>query len=241
MKQCPAKFVVGLTATPYRKDGHQKIIHFQCGPIRHTMTMVDGVELTKQLIVRETSFIPPEELGPKPQIQQVWKALVEDKNRLALVASDILKALENGRFPLVISERKQHLVFLENAIREQNSSLQIISLIGGMGKKERAGSLDAINKMAASTIKPCILATGSLIGEGFDLPALDTLFVTMPVSFKGKLIQYAGRIHRSISGKTRAMIYDYVDTSSALTVSMFRKRQTVYKKMGYEMSEWGLL
>ncbi len=244
LKQCPAKFVLGLTATPYRKDGHQKIIHFQCGPVRHAMTTVDGVELTKQLIVRETSFMPPEELGPKPQIQQIWKTLVEDKGRLALMASDILQALENGRFPLVISERKQHLVLLEQAIREQNSTikdLRVISLIGGMGKKERAGSLDAINSMAESTTKPCVLATGSLIGEGFDLPALDTLFVTMPVSFKGKLIQYAGRIHRAAAGKTRAMVYDYLDSSSALTVSMFRKRQAAYKKMGYEVSAWELL
>lgn len=108
-------------------------------------------------------------------------------------------------------------------------------LVGGMGKKARAVILSEIQAAPEAGIKPYILATGSFIGEGFDLPALDTLIIAMPVSFKGKLIQYAGRLHRASSGKSDAIIYDYLDVSSALTVSMFRKRLTAYRKMEYQV------
>jgi len=235
LKKSPTRFVLGLTATPYRKDGHQAIIHMQCGPIRYEMKEVDGPKLNKQVIVRETEFKMPDEFGRQPAIHLVWENLIEDSSRLKLVANDLRSALEKRRFPLVISERKEHLARLDAVFKAIVSDLgaQSFILVGGMGKKARAKTLEGIKSLRASGGKPYIMATGSFIGEGFDLPELDTLIIAMPVSFRGKLIQYAGRLHRPSPGKTDVLIYDYLDGSSALTVSMFKKRLTAYRKMDY--------
>ncbi|MBI3055825.1 MAG: DEAD/DEAH box helicase, partial [Betaproteobacteria bacterium] len=145
--------------------------------------------------------------------------------------------IERGRFPLVISERKEHLALLSRVFDEHLRDLGAkgFVLIGGMGKKARAAALEQIKTALDTKTRPYILATGSFIGEGFDFPALDTLIIAMPVSFKGRMIQYAGRLHRACPGKTDAIIYDYLDASSALTVSMFRKRLVAYRKMDYEI------
>ena len=237
LKKCPTRFILGLTATPYRKDGHQSIIHMQCGPVRYEMKEVDGPKLDKRVVVRETAFKMPDGFGPQPAIHLVWEHLVQDRARLELVAQDLKTSLESGRFPLVISERKEHLAQLEQVFVAvlSGSGAQSFILIGGMGKKERAKTLADIHALRKAGGSPYILATGSFIGEGFDFPELDTLMIAMPVSFKGKLIQYAGRLHRSSPEKTDTIIYDYLDTSSALTTSMFRKRLAAYKKMEYRI------
>jgi len=237
LKKCSPKFVVGLTATPYRKDGHQAIIHMQCGPIRHEIKHVDGPVLHKRVVVRETLFRTSEDLGSQPAIHLVWEQLVADKARLDLVASDLADALENKRFPLVISERKEHLALLAQVFEQKLAGRKVraFTLVGGMGKKARAEAHADIAATIGTETRPYIMATGSFVGEGFDLPALDTLIIAMPVSFKGKMIQYAGRLHRAHVGKTEALIYDYLDSSSALTASMFRKRLSAYKLMGYQI------
>lgn len=237
LKKIPARYVLGLTATPYRKDGHQAIIHMQCGPVRYELKEVDGPKLSKRVIVRETSFKMPDDAGPQPPIHLVWERLVADPERLEIVARDLRESLEAGRFPLVISERKEHLALLMQLFDERLADLKVkgFVLTGGMGKKARAAVLSEIQLAPEAGIKPYVLATGSFIGEGFDLPALDTLIIAMPVSFKGKLIQYAGRLHRASPGKSDTIIYDYLDASSALTVSMFRKRITAYRKMDYQI------
>lgn len=198
LKKYPARYVLGLTATPYRKDGHQAIIHMQCGPIRHEMAEISGTPLVKKVIVRETTFRMPLESGPQPPIHEVWERLVTDENRLAMVADDLKSSIEAKRFPLVISERKQHLELLAEAFQSTLSELnaKAFLLVGGLGKKARAKILDEINTAIEKSERFYILATGSFIGEGFDLPVLDTLLIAMPVSFKGKLIQYAGRLNR---------------------------------------------
>jgi superfamily II DNA or RNA helicase len=241
LQKSPARYVVGLTATPYRKDGHQAIIHMQCGPTRYEIKHVDGPTLTKRVIVRETTFKMPDDAGSQPPIHLVWEQLVADQARLDLVARDLRSAIENGRFPLVISERKEHLALLKHVFDERLSDLGTkgFTLIGGMGKKARASILDEIKSTLDSKVKPYILATGSFIGEGFDLPALDTLIIAMPISFKGRMIQYAGRLHRASPGKTEIIIYDYLDGSSPLTVSMFRKRLVAYRKMEYKIETEG--
>ncbi len=237
LKKIPTRYVLGLTATPYRKDGHQAIIHMQCGPVRYEVKEVDGPKLTKRVIVRETSFKMPEDSGPQPPIHLVWEKLVADPARLEIVAHDLRKSLEAGRFPLVISERKEHLALSSKVFEQKLADLKVKSfvLVGGLGKKARATILSEIQSAPKSGIKPYILATGSFIGEGFNLPALDTLIIAMPISFKGKLIQYAGRLHRASPGKSEAIIYDYLDASNALTVSMFRKRLVAYRKMEYQI------
>lgn len=237
LKKIPARYILGLTATPYRKDGHQAIIHMQCGAIRHELKEVDGPPLTKRVIVRETEFKMPDGAGPQPPIHLVWEKLVADPERLERVARDLRASIEAGRFPLVISERKEHLALLLRLFEKRLAGLGAkgFVLTGNMGKKARAAVLDEIDSAPEAGIKPYVLATGSFIGEGFDLPSLDTLIIAMPVSFKGKLIQYAGRLHRASPGKSNAIIYDYLDASSALTVSMFRKRIAAYRKMNYQI------
>ena len=237
LKKCSPRHVVGLTATPYRKDGHQSIIHMQCGPVRHEIKHVDGPALLKRVLVKETDFKMPEDAGPQPAIHLVWEQLVANQARLDLVANDLADALDRNRFPLVISERKEHLALLSQAFDKKlaGKNIKAFTLVGGMGKKARAEVLSEINAALVSKTKAYIMATGSFVGEGFDLPALDTLIIAMPVSFKGKLMQYAGRLHRAFSGKSEALIHDYLDSSSALTVSMFKKRLAAYKMMGYRI------
>ncbi len=237
LKKCSPKHMVGLTATPYRKDGHQSIIHMQCGPIRYEIKHVDGPALVKRVLVRETEFKMPEDAGPQPAIHLVWEKLVADRTRLDLVANDFVDALDRSRFPLIISERKEHLALLAEAFDKKlaGRGAKSFTLVGGMGKKARAAVLSEINATVTSKNPAYIMATGSFVGEGFDLPALDTLIIAMPVSFKGKLIQYAGRLHRAFAGKSEALIHDYLDSSSALTVSMFKKRVAAYKMMGYRI------
>lgn len=237
LKKCAPKHVVGLTATPYRKDGHQSIIHMQCGPIRHEIKHVDGPVLHKKVVVTETKFKMPDEAGPQPPIHLVWEQLVADQDRLRVVADDLASAIQSGKFPLVISERKEHLNLLAQAFnaRLAGENIKAYTLVGGMGKKARAEVLSEISVSHRSREMCYIMATGSFVGEGFDLPALDTLIIAMPVSFKGKLIQYAGRLHRAHAGKSDATIYDYLDSSNALAVSMFRKRIAAYRMMGYKI------
>lgn len=235
LKHSPARFVLGLTATPYRKDGHQAIIHMQCGPVRHEIEDLKETGMEKRVIVRETSFVMPQEAGPQPPIHQIWESLVGDMSRTAVVARDVCDALANGRFPLVISERRLHLDLLEEEIRREETAASTRSffLVGGMGKKERKRILDEISEAITSGVRPCLLATGSYIGEGFDLPALDTLILAMPISFRGKIVQYTGRLLRSYPGKTGIVIHDYMDSCCALTLSMFKKRMSTYKRLGF--------
>jgi superfamily II DNA or RNA helicase len=234
MKRFQSRYVAGLTATPFRRDGLQKILFMQCGPNRYEIPALSQTDLAKYLHVRETSFRLPADSEPQPALYKIWEALIRDPKRNATIASDVAIALAEGRFPLVLSERREHLDLLENAITAACPGVQVLTLVGALGKKERQKILDKIQAVLGSGGRPCLLATGSFIGEGFDLPALDTLFVAMPVSFKGKIIQYAGRLHRAHPGKSVVEIYDYVDSGLALTMSMWRKRAKAYKDMGYE-------
>jgi superfamily II DNA or RNA helicase len=233
-----ARYFLGLTATPYRKDGLEKIIHMQCGPVRHTMTETIGQSLIgRHVIIRETNFTMPDSDTPQTAIHQIWERLVSDSSRLSLVARDVADALEEGRFPLVLSDRRDHLVLLLEAINKHVDAERETGflLTSDMGKKKRRQIIDTAIEMRGMGNHPFLLSTGSLIGEGFDLPGLCTLFLAMPLSFKGRLIQYAGRLHRESEGKTDVRIYDYVDIGLGLGVSMFRKRVTAYKKMGYRL------
>jgi len=190
----------------------------------------------KRVIVRSSNFKMPEEAGPQPPIHQVWSHLIADQERIDLVTDDIIDSLDESRVPLVISERKEHLQPLRNGLLgKEVPKKHVFILDGDLSKKQRGAVLADIHAAIAAENPICILTTGSLIGEGFDLPALDTLFLTMPVAFRGKVIQYAGRIYRPVEGKSEVRIYDYVDTWSGLTFSMFRKRVKAYRSMGYRI------
>jgi superfamily II DNA or RNA helicase len=236
LKRISALHFVGLTATPYRKDGHQAIIHMQCGPIVSTMAETPAqIDLIKKVVIRETNFCLPADAPPQPAIHQIWEWLVQDQARLRLVTIGVIEALKQKRFPLILSDRKDHLELLYNEICKYTDELNAKGYIltSHTGQRERKKILQEIKGMLTTEQCPFLLSTGSLIGEGFDLPVLSTLFLAMPLSFKGRLIQYAGRLHRASSGKSEVTIFDYFDRNLALGITMFRKRLTTYRKMGY--------
>jgi superfamily II DNA or RNA helicase len=239
LKQLPARFVLGLTATPYRKDGLQKIIHFQCGPIRHETRLAGQGELSRRVVVRETEFRVPHEAGDQAPIHVIWHHLVRDSGRNDMIAGDVSDALRLGRTPLVISDRKDHLRSLADEIERKTADLpcRIFRLDGEVPVAVRKKTMQELRLALEQRQRVCLLSTASLIGEGFDLPPLDTLFLAMPISFKGRVVQYAGRLHRSSEGKTSALIYDYVDTSCALTLKMYHRRLPAYRSMEYTVDE----
>jgi superfamily II DNA or RNA helicase len=233
LRQVKAQYILGLTATPYRRDGLQSIIHMQCGPIRHIVSEKDQRtqgSLHHRLICRDTCFAgPAQEL--KPSIHNIYATLVEDKPRNQMIIDDLMQALEDGRSPILLTERREHLEFFAGKLT--GIVPNVVVLRGGMGTKQRRAVMEHLASIPTDE-KRVLLATGRYIGEGFDDAQLDTLFLAMPVSWKGTLVQYAGRIHRLYAGKTEARIYDYVDRNNPMLMRMFQKRLRGYRAMGYE-------
>jgi len=233
MTEAKAKFVLGLTATPYRRDGQQPIIHMQCGPIIH---QIKNQEVNQDfsgcfVMPRITSFDC--EWNERSNIYELWPKLLADVKRNEMIVSDVEKTVAEGRFPLILTERKEHLAILEEMLKPHIENLGV--LYGGIGIKERRKIFDKLN--SSDDAPKALLATGAYIGEGFDDPRLDTLFIAMPIAFKGKVIQYAGRLHRKHHAKTDIRIYDYVDQKVSVLAAMYKKRLKAYKTMGYEIKE----
>lgn len=236
LKRIMARHYLGLTATPYRKDGLDRIITMQCGPVLHTMNeSVAQMQIERHVIVRETDFRMVESQGLRSELHEIWQALISDANRIALVASDIVMSLSEGRFPLVLSDRKEHLEAINQHVAQMKDGGAATGYVitSANGKKERTRFIESARGLHAQGKPAFLLSTGSLIGEGFDLPELCTLVLAMPLSFKGRLVQYAGRLHRESEGKNNVRIYDYVDVNLGLGITMFRKRLATYRKMGY--------
>lgn len=236
LKQCPMRFIVGLTATPSRKDGLQKILFLQCGSIRHRIDLDRGTDLARRVIVREFSLrVPPEE--SRMPIHELWAMLATSEARNRMIARDVIGSLAQNRCAAVLSDRKEHLLTLESLLHQgvQNAADTVFRIDGSMPRKERAAIFNKLKGTEAERRPFAILATSSLLGEGFDLPILDTLFLTMPISFKGRVIQYAGRLHRTAKGKTDALIYDYVEADHPLMAHMHRKRMKTLQQLGYQI------
>jgi superfamily II DNA or RNA helicase len=240
LKACPSRRVYGLTATPKRKDRLEKLLFAQCGPIRHTLVDAPSGEVRTVMVRRTTVALPPD-VGPRPPIHVVWEALVQDEKRIGAIVADLLSCAAAGRSPLVLADRKVYLDRLQQAFTAKATGVMWHRLDGQVGKKARSEVLRQIGEHYEEG-KPFVLfATASLIGEGFDLPRLDTLMLAMPLSWKGRLVQYAGRLHRTHAAKGAPIIYDYVDENHALTNAMFRRRLAGYKELGYavEMPQSG--
>ena len=237
LKQLPARYIIGLSATPYRKDGLEKIMFLQCGPIRHEILPTEVSDLPKEASIHETSLVFPEELGRQPPYHVLIHHLVQNESRNQLITNKVTEALELGRFPLLISDRKDHLETLGKLLKGFHPDVEQIVLEGTLSAKQRKTSLARITELLTTNKKVILLATASLIGEGFDLPELDTLVFATPLSFEGRLIQYAGRIHRTANNKKSAQIIDFVDSYSSMFLKMYRKRLTTHKKMGYFIHE----
>lgn len=233
MKQAKARFVLGLTATPVRRDGHHPIIFMQCGPIRFRGSNASQMATVRHVVVpRRTGFLAS---AGVEKIQAVFGMLGRSESRNAMIIQDVNSALAEGRHPLVLTERKDHLDQLANALRE-NTSAEVIVLAGGLGRRQQAAALDRLKAVRADR-RTVVVATGRFIGEGFDDPRLDTLFLAMPVSWRGTLQQYAGRLHREHADKHEVRIYDYVDHGIPSLSRMFGKRLRGYHAMGYAVAE----
>ncbi len=238
-RQCKAKYVTGLSATVVRKDGHHPIIYMNCGPVRHWVSDKKQAltrSFNHRVIVRNTQFKLPAAVDPKSYgaMQEVYRALSGDDRRNKLIVTDVYSAVKAGRFPVVLTERKDHLDKLASLLADKVSN--IIVLKGGMGKRQKAAAMEKLESVPENDSN-VILATGRYLGEGFDEARLDTLFLTLPVSWKGTVAQYAGRLHRNYYMKKEVIIYDYVDSNEAMLGRMYERRRKSYKSIGYEIEE----
>ncbi len=236
VRRAKAQFVLGLSATVIRKDGHHPIIFMQCGPVRHRVNAKDQAAqrpFQHHVIVRPTAFRSSGETDDDIRIefQRLYKELIDSESRNHLICSDVHKALLQGRTPLIITERTDHLTTLASALHD--SPAEIITLQGGMGKKALTLALETLKKTATEKSPIILIATGKFIGEGFDDSRFDTLFLTLPVSWKGTIAQYVGRLHRLHDGKKEVHVYDYADLDVPMLSRMFDRRCKGYEAVGY--------
>jgi superfamily II DNA or RNA helicase len=235
LKKARARFVLGLTATPTRKDGHQPILMMQCGPLRYKGQAKKSVQddpFEHVVLPRLTEFnIPP---NKDLTIQEIYSAMLFDEARNDLIFDDLLSALEAGRSPLLLTERTEHLELLAGKLK--NFARNMIIMKGGMGKKQRTAVNEQM-KAIPDREERLILATGRYIGEGFDDARLDTLFLVMPISWRGTLQQYVGRLHRLHDNKRVVQVYDYVDKKVPMLMRMYNKRLIGYKALGYKLEK----
>lgn len=232
LKRAKAKYVLGLTATPIRRDGQQPIIFMQCGPIRHKAakpaSAPHDMEVVPQMLHKRIDL--PQEAG----IQDVFRQLVIDEARTATIAAEIENSFSQGRKVLVLTERTEHLDAIQVALIEKIPALFVLH--GRMTKKLRTTLITELNALPPDEPR-VLLATGKLVGEGFDHPPLDTLVLAMPISWSGTLQQYAGRLHREHASKTNVRVIDFVDTGHPALMRMWEKRQRGYRAMGYKINE----
>jgi len=235
LKSAKAQYVYGLTATPTRKDGHQPIIFMQCGPVRYrddAKRQAEKRPFDHFVIPRFTSLrVPLDKVEKDVSIQEHYSYMVVNEMRNQLIIDDVLKSYESGRNCLVLTERTSHVELLAEKLREKIP--EVMTLRGGRGTKEAGEILQRISNTPADK-QLTLVATGRYIGEGFDEPRLDTLFLTMPISWKGTLQQYAGRLHRLFESKNEVQIYDYVDTHVGVLERMYNKRLNGYASIGYK-------
>jgi len=235
LRKVKARYVVGLTATPIRKDGHHPIILMQCGPIRFNVSSKKQAAASAfqyEVIPKLTEFTVPSEWNGIG-IQEIYTALVNDERRTDLIVADVVGAIEDGRFPLLLTERTNHLQLLLERLGRHVPNVFVMK--GGMGKKQRDALASEI-KAVPEDQQRVIIATGRYIGEGFDDARLDTLFLAMPISWRGTLQQYVGRLHRLHENKHIVRVYDYVDASVPVLNRMYEKRLKAYKAVGYTVT-----
>ena len=229
-----ARRIYGLTATPIRKDGLQPLIFMHCGPIRYRAdARAQAAPGNARLILpRVTRFKKPltvdEEEWP---LAQIYRDMVADEERNRLIVADAVKALGEGRSPLILTQRTEHVRLLAGMLRK-GTGAKVFELVGSETAKTKRGCSAEIAAVPDGA-PMIVVATGQYIGEGFDLPRLDTLLLAMPVSWRGLVAQYAGRLHREHAGKRDATIYDYVDVHVGVLERMYQRRLKAYAQIGY--------
>ena len=228
LRNTNAKYVYGLTATPVRQDGHQPIIYMQCGTIAYR---ADNRKQTQEnpfercMIPRFTAL-----RCESDKIYDMYNVIATDDLRNELICEDCIKNVKEGRTPVILTERTAHVDILADMLKEY----KVIKLVGGMGSKKN-NEISQELKQADKNEPLILIATGKYIGEGFDYPRLDTLMLAMPISWKGTLQQYAGRLHRSYNGKDEVRVYDYIDIHVPMLEKMYQKRLKGYSSIGYKV------
>ena len=229
LRQVKARYLLGLSATLVRRDGLQPILFMQCGPIRHTAERPAGAPQTLELVSRtyELSGLPPD-----LPIQALMRRLAEDQHRTNRIVVEALKAWQEGRKLLLLSERTDHITAIAAALAGHVANLFLLH--GRLSARQRSATLTALEALPPESAR-IVLATGRLVGEGFDHPPLDTLLLAMPVSWKGTVQQYAGRLHRQQTGKTSARIIDWLDLGHPVLQRMWERRLRGFRAMGYTL------
>lgn len=233
LKYATARYVYGLTATPTRQDGHHPIIFMQCGNIRYSVDAKAQAEkrpFEHFVIPRFTSF-KKTSLHDDDGIAKIYNALAVNELRNLLIINDVTIALNDGRNPIILTERSEHVSILAKMFEGKCDN--IISLVGSMTTKTKREMMSKIHSLPTHS-RFVIIATGKYVGEGFDFPRLDTLFLAMPIAWKGKVAQYAGRLSRLYEGKDEVQIYDYVDVHIPVLERMYHKRVKGYAAIGYK-------
>jgi superfamily II DNA or RNA helicase len=242
VRQIPARRWLGLTATPYRRDQLDDLIALQLGPIRHTLVSPPVGTLGSRspdlqtpepvLHLHPTSYRYTGDADPTAPggISAIYRDLVADDARTGLIADDVVAALGRGRHCLVLTQWTEHLDRFVTALGLRGH--EPVVLRGGMGAKSRAAALARLEPRGDGP-PLLVVATGPYVGEGFDCPALDTLFLAAPIAFKGRLVQYTGRILRPFPGKTTAEVHDYHDVATGVLASSLTKRAPGYTSLGF--------
>ena len=237
-RRAKARYVLGLSATVTRQDGHHPIVFMQCGPVRFrasARTQARQRPFVHRALLRPTAFRLPDDMEvERPPIHQVYAALAGDNDRNDLILDDVMNALEAGRSPLVLTARKDHADHL--ARRLERFARNVLFLRGGMGAKQRQAVMQRLEGIP-DTEERVLVATGRYIGEGFDDARLDTLFLAMPVAWRGTLAQYVGRLHRLHPAKREVRVYDYVDEAEPVLRRMTQKRIRGYRSLGYMVEQ----
>ncbi len=229
IKEGRSRYVIGLTATPIRSNGHHPIVFMQCGPIRHVAKRPTHVP--KELVVH-VSQLPTPPIPPHASIQELIRLLAEDSDRNARIVADAITALNAGRKVLLLTKRTEHLDLLYELLKDIPQPRFLLH--GRMKAKERQVVIEALADLEDDA-PHILLASAQLVGEGFDHAPLDTLILTLPISWEGTLQQYAGRLHREHSSKTEILIHDYVELDNPQLSRMWEKRQRGYRAMGYRV------
>ena len=238
IRQAKARFVTGLSATVTRQDGHHPIIFMQCGPVRYRVDDRQQAALrsfTQRVIIRKTGFTLPAQLNDtsQPGIQEIYAMLASDSTRNHMIVNDVIEAVHAGRSPVLLTERREHLTYFADTLADKVKNIIVLS--GGMGRKQRTSLMDQLKNIPEDEER-LIIATGRYLGEGFDDARLDTLFLTLPIAWRGTVAQYAGRLNRNYDLKREVIIYDYVDDQVPVLAGMFGKRKKGYKAIGYLVS-----
>ncbi|QPN68309.1 DEAD/DEAH box helicase family protein [Synechococcus sp. CBW1006] len=229
LRQVKVRYVLGLSATLVRRDGLQPILFMQCGPIRHTAQRPAGAPQILELVSRTHQL---EGLPTDLPIQELMRRLAEDPRRTERIVDEALACWGDGRNLLLLSERTDHITTIATALAGEVPNLFLLH--GRLSARQRSTTLAALEALPLNEPR-IVLATGRLVGEGFDHPPLNTLLLAMPVSWKGTLQQYAGRLHRQQSGKTSVRIIDWVDLGHPITQRMWERRLRGYRAMGYAL------